>query len=151
MVRAPFSSLCFSVFGAVALAVALPSGALLATEGSPEVAAVAGSAGIDLRLTDDTRAVELRVAGPAGEVLRRSFAAGSTPSFALEREDGSRHADGAYTWELRSIASTLRTRGEAEAGGEGIAEAGWVASGAFSILHGAFVAADEREDRKSVV
>ncbi len=28
MVRAPFSSLCFSVFGAVALAVALPSGAL---------------------------------------------------------------------------------------------------------------------------
>ena len=145
MVRAPFSSLCFSVFGAVALAVALPSGALLATEGSPEVAAVAGSAGIDLRLTDDTRAVELRVAGPAGEVLRRSFAAGSTPSFAVEREDGSRHADGAYTWELRSIASPLRTRGEAEAGGEGIAEAGWVASGAFSIRNGAVVAADERE------
>ncbi len=106
---------------------------------------MAGGAGIDLRLTDDTRAVELRVAGPAGEALRRSFAAGSTPSFAVEREDGSRHADGAYTWELRSIASPLRTRGEAEAGGEGIAEAGWVASGAFSIRNGAVVAADERE------
>ncbi len=134
----------FGGWAALMLLAAAAVAPALAAEATPEIAVVASSAAVDLRVALETRAIDLRVAGPDGELFSRTFAAGSVPSFALDREDGSRCADGDYSWEMRPIASTLRTRGEAEAGG-GSSESGWVASGSFSIRAGAVVAQDERE------
>ena len=127
----------------IGLAAALCLGTWLApahaAQAAPEVVVAAHSAGLDLRVSNAAGALELRVATPDGEVTQRTFAATSIPSFALYRGDGSRHPDGSYTWELRSVAPVLRTRGETEAGGEGAASSGWTASGTFAIRDGAIL------------
>ncbi len=50
----------------------------------------------------DFGGLELAVAFPGGTILRRQFAPGETPTFALFDEGGQTLADGAYTYELRT-------------------------------------------------
>ena len=50
----------------------------------------------------------LTIAAPGGEVFRKEFEAGATPSFKLTDLDGNSLADGSYTYELRVIPNLSR-------------------------------------------
>lgn len=128
-------------FGIVAIAVvtALPGVALSAAD----VATAAIGDALLLRPALPTGALELRVTGPEGLVGERQFAAGAAVEISLLRGDGSNLPDGAYNWELRTVAPAQRTRGEAEAGGDLVQDAaGAFASGSFRIVQGAVLAGD---------
>jgi hypothetical protein len=76
--------------------------------------------------------LELTVAGPDGAVVRRQFAAGEAPTFALYGEDGQRLPDGVYTYELRAVRE-LRPRRSL------------LLSGSVEVRDGSFVEPEARE------
>ncbi len=114
---------------------------LLAAGAAPHIELAVASAAVDFNVAGEAGAVTLRVSMPGGDVVERQFAAGAVPTLGLFRGDGSRLADGDYVWEMRSAATSARTRREAEAGGSGEAAGGWAASGSFAIRDGAVVPA----------
>jgi len=134
------------------LTLALP--AMGAADGAPSsVLPVVRGGSIDFPVEGPATAVELTVSGPTGEVARHLFSAGSLPTLALLRGDGSALADGSYTWQLRAIATHGRSRSEAEAVAGATAvrpagESGWVVSGGFAIVDGAAIAGAASEPNR---
>lgn len=151
--KARLVSSSLTVVWLVALTLTLPG--FCAADGLPaSVLPVVRGGSIDFPVADPAVAIELTVSGPEGEVARHIFSAGSLPTLALLRSDGSELADGSYTWQLRALSVRLRSRSEAEAVAEATpapaaGEAGWVVSGGFAIVEGAAIAGEELEPRRS--
>lgn len=144
---------CLTAVWLVIMTLALPG--IGAAEGSPaSVVPVVRGGSIDFPVEGPAVAVELTVSGPGGEVAKHLFAAGSLPTLALLRNDGSALADGSYTWQLRAISARGRSRTEAEAVTRATTalpagESGWVVSGGFAVVGGAAIAGDAIEPRRS--
>ncbi len=118
--KARLVSSSLTVAWLVALTLALPG--FCAADGLPaSVLPVVRGGSIDFPVADPAVAIELTVSGPEGEVARHIFSAGSLPTLALLRRDGSELADGSYTWQLRALSARLRSRSEAEAVAEATA------------------------------
>jgi len=103
----------------------------------------------------------LTVSGPDGEVYRQELAAGETPTFRLVSADGSRRADGHYTYELqvtpvidpeaRAMLAAARQSGDEAEVVEALQQAGRLPrqplaqTGAFLVRQGAIVPNDTAE------
>jgi hypothetical protein len=108
------------------------------------VRAVASGAGLAFQVAGEHGDLTLKVAGPDGAVVERTFRTGEAVSFSLFEARGSRPADGSYRWELVATPTNVATRGADGVAGSP-AGRGWTESGSFSVADGAIVAGGETE------
>ncbi len=84
------------------------SAAEAASAGTPAATMQVSPSEVTWRTADDHEAIALTVSGPDGVWVRREFGPGEPPSFSALDEQGSRHPDGSYTYELRTVPQVRR-------------------------------------------